>query len=67
MSSVDAASLTPALDLLNTRLPTEKFERDAALHHFSEVTAAASLNSAIFGGSGGAGPAAGLTGRAGRR
>ncbi len=47
-------SATPALDLLKEKLPAKGFERDAAVRHFHEVTAATSLNAAIFGAPGGA-------------
>ena len=47
-------SATPALDLLKEKLPTHGFERDAAVRHFHEVSAATSLNAAIFGAPGGA-------------
>ena len=40
-------SATPALDLLKEKLPAKGFERDAAVRHFHEVTAATSLNAAI--------------------
>ena len=47
-------SATPALDLLKEKLPAKGFERDAAVRHFHEVSAATSLNAAIFGAPGGA-------------
>ena len=49
---------TPALDLLNKSLPASQFQNKAALHHFSELTAANSLNAAIFGGHGSGTPGA---------
>ena len=47
---MNAPSTASALDLLNSRVPVKSgYQRDAALHHFSEVTAATALNDQIFG------------------
>ena len=50
----ELAARREELDLLKEKLPAKGFERDAAVRHFHEVSAATSLNAAIFGAPGGA-------------